>query len=234
MEPWIVLPTYNEAGNIARVVTAARAALPDAHLLVVDDASPDGTADIAAALGVDVLRRKAKDGLGAAYIAGFARALAGGADAIFEMDADGSHDAADLPRLLAAVRDGADIALGSRYVPGGGVRNWSALRRAVSRGGCLYARAALGVGVRDLTGGFKCLRATTLEAIDYTTLRSHGYAFQVELTYRALRRGLSVTELPIVFHERREGESKMTTAIALEAAWRVPLLRVSGRTHAKG
>jgi dolichol-phosphate mannosyltransferase len=194
-------------------------------MLVVDDGSPDGTADIAAAQGAEVLRRDTKDGLGAAYVAGFAHALAGGADAVFEMDADGSHDAADLPRLLAAVRDGADVALGSRYVPGGGVENWTAMRRAVSRGGCWYAQAVLGVGVRDLTGGFKCLRASALEAIDYASLRSRGYAFQVELTYRALRRGLTVVELPIVFHEREEGQSKMTAGIALEAAWRVPLLR---------
>jgi dolichol-phosphate mannosyltransferase len=225
MEPWIVLPTYNEAGNIARVVAGARAALPGARILVVDDASPDGTADLAARADAEVLRRGAKDGLGAAYVAGFAHALAGGAEAVFEMDADGSHDAADLPRLLDAVRAGADIALGSRYVPGGGVENWTPMRRGLSRAGCFYARAVLGVGVRDLTGGFKCLRASTLEAIEYTTLRSHGYAFQVELTYRALRRGLTVTELPIVFHEREEGESKMTAGIALEAAWRVPLLR---------
>ncbi len=225
MEPWIVLPTYNEAGNVARVVGAARAALPEARILVVDDNSPDGTADIAAGLGVDVLRRPSKEGLGAAYVAGFAHALAGGAGAVFEMDADGSHDAADLPRLLAAVHGGADLALGSRYVPGGGVENWSAGRRAISRVGCVYARAVLGVGVRDLTGGFKCFRATALETIDYATVHSHGYAFQVELTYRALRQGLRVVELPIVFHERREGESKMTAQIALEAAWRVPLLR---------
>ena len=159
-------------------------------------------------------------------MAGFAHALAGGASEVFEMDADGSHDPADLPRLLAAVRGGADLALGSRYVPGGGVENWPLLRRAVSRGGCLYARAVLRVPVRDLTGGFKCFRAGALEAIDYASVRAHGYAFQVELTYRALLRGLRVAELPIVFKERETGDSKMTAGIALEAAWRVPLLRL--------
>jgi dolichol-phosphate mannosyltransferase len=227
---WIVLPTYNEAENVARVVAAAQAALPQARVLVVDDDSPDGTGDIAEGLaGVEVLRRPRKAGLGAAYVGGFAHALAAGADVVFEMDADGSHDAADLPRLLAAVTDGADVALGSRYVPGGGVENWPLHRRAVSRAGCRYARAVLGVEIRDLTGGFKCFRAGALEAIDYRTVRSRGYAFQVELTYRALRRGLRVQELPITFREREHGESKMTGRIALEAAWLVPLLRAHGR-----
>jgi dolichol-phosphate mannosyltransferase len=227
---WIVLPTYNEAESVAGVIAGVRAALPDAHVLVVDDGSPDGTADIAAALeGVEVLRRRTKDGLGAAYVAGFGRALAGGADVVFEMDADGSHDPADLPRLLAGVREGADLALGSRYVAGGGVQNWPLVRRAVSRGGCLYARAVLRVPVRDLTGGFKCFRASALEAIDYASVRSRGYAFQVELTYRALRRGLRVAELPIVFREREHGRSKMTTGIAVEAAWRIPQLRAQAR-----
>ena len=229
MAPWIVLPTYNEAGNVARVIDAVRRALPEARILVVDDNSPDGTADLAAGLGVDVLRRETKAGLGAAYVAGFGHVLALGATEVFEMDADGSHDAADLPRLLAAVRDGADLALGSRYVPGGDIVNWSLGRRIVSRGGCVYARAVLGVGVHDLTGGFKCFRADTLRAIGFQTIRSRGYAFQVELTYRVLRRGLTVVELPIVFHEREEGESKMTAAIALEAAWRVPMLRAQAR-----
>jgi dolichol-phosphate mannosyltransferase len=228
--PWIVLPTYNEAANVTRVVAAARAALPEARILVVDDNSPDGTADIAAAVdGVQVLRRAAKEGLGAAYVAGFSHALERGADTVFEMDADGSHDPVELPRLLAAVRDGADIALGSRYVPGGGVEDWPLLRRAISRGGCAYARMVLGVPVRDLTGGFKCLTAEALRRIDYTTVGAHGYAFQVELTYRALRRGLRVVELPITFRERELGESKMTAGIALEAAWRIPLLRAQAR-----
>lgn len=229
MGPWIVLPTYNEAGNVARVIGAVRSALPDARILVVDDNSPDGTADLAQDNGAIVLRRDAKAGLGAAYVAGFAQALALGATEVFEMDADGSHDAADLPRLLAAVRDGADLALGSRYMPGGGVVNWSLPRRVLSRGGCVYARAVLGVPVRDLTGGLKCFRAETLRRIDFATVRSRGYAFQVELTYRTLRRGMTVTEVPIVFREREEGESKMTAAIAIEAAWRVPLLRAQAR-----
>jgi len=233
MAPWIVLPTYNEAENVQRVARAARAALPEARVLVVDDGSPDGTADLAEAVeGVEVLRRHAKQGLGAAYVAGFAHALGRGATAIFEMDADGSHDPADLPRLYAAITAGADVAIGSRYVAGGGVENWPLLRRAVSRSGCLYARAVLRVPVRDLTGGLKCFRADALDAIDYATIRSRGYAFQVELTYRALLRGLRVTELPIVFHEREHGQSKMTARIAIEAAWLVPLLRVSRRTQA--
>jgi dolichol-phosphate mannosyltransferase len=231
--PWIVLPTYDEADNIQRVARAARAALPEARVLVVDDNSPDGTAELAAAVdGVEVLRRPAKQGLGPAYVAGFAHALDRGATAVFEMDADGSHDAADLPRLYDAITSGADVALGSRYVPGGGVENWPLMRRTVSRAGCVYARAVLRVPVRDLTGGFKCFRADALRAIDYPTIRSHGYAFQVELTYRALLRGLRVHELPIVFREREHGHSKMTTRIALEAAWLVPLLRVSHRTQA--
>ena len=233
MAPWIVLPTYNEAENVGRVLAAVRAAMPQARVLVVDDNSPDGTGDLAAAVdGVDVLRRNAKQGLGAAYVAGFSHVLAQGATAVFEMDADGSHDAADLPRLYAAITSGADVALGSRYVPGGGVENWPLVRRAVSRCGCVYARAVLRVPVRDLTGGFKCFRADALRAIDYSTIRSHGYAFQVELTYRALLRGLRVAELPIVFREREEGHSKMTARIAIEAAWLVPLLRVSRRTQA--
>lgn len=225
-KPWVVLPTYNEAESVATVARAIRTALPEARILVVDDSSPDGTGEIAAALdGVEVLTRPGKAGLGAAYVAGFAHVLAAGATEVFEMDADGSHAATDLPRLLAAVRDGADLALGSRYVRGGGVENWPLLRRTVSRGGCLYARAVLRVPVRDLTGGFKCFRAGALEVVDYASVRAHGYAFQVELTYRALRRGLRVAELPITFRERETGTSKMTAGIALEAAWRVPLLR---------
>ena len=224
---WIVLPTYCEAANVERMVGALRAAVPDAHVLVVDDASPDGTGDLAERLdGVDVLRRPTRLGLGSAYVAGFTRALAEGAGYVFEMDADLSHDPGDLPRLLAAARDGADVVLGSRYARGGGVEQWTWWRRAVSRGGCAYARAVLGVPIRDLTSGFKCFRASALHAIGYGTVRSRGYAFQVELTYRALRRGLHVAEVPICFRERREGESKMTTRVALEAAWLVPSLRL--------
>jgi dolichol-phosphate mannosyltransferase len=232
LAPWIVLPTYNEAANIAIVVQAAQAALPEAQILVVDDNSPDGTAAMARDLdGVVVLDRDTKAGLGPAYVAGFGTALAAGATEVFEMDADLSHDPADLPRLLAAVRDGVDLAVGSRYVPGGGIENWALRRRIISRAGCVYARAVLRVPVRDLTGGFKCFRASALETIDFRSVRSHGYAFQVELTYRALLAGLRVAELPIIFHERREGESKMSTRIAVEAAWLVPALRVNARHH---
>jgi dolichol-phosphate mannosyltransferase len=232
--PWIVLPTYNEAENLEAIVAAVRAAVPEARVLVVDDASPDGTGAIADRLAaadpaVEVLHRPAKQGLGGAYVAGFAHALAAGARYVIEMDADFSHAPADLPRLIAAARDGADLALGSRYVPGGGVENWHPLRRLVSRAGCAYARVVLRVPVRDLTGGFKCFRAGTLHAIAYGDVRSEGYAFQVELTHRALRRGLRVVELPIVFRERREGQSKMTWRIGLEAAFMVLRLRADNK-----
>jgi dolichol-phosphate mannosyltransferase len=233
--PWIVLPTYDEAENLEGIVAAVRTAVPEARVLVVDDASPDGTGAIADRLAaadaaVQVLHRPGKQGLGRAYVAGFERALAAGAEFVIEMDADFSHAPADVPRLLAAARAGADLALGSRYVPGGGVENWHPVRRLVSRGGCEYARRVLRVPVRDLTGGFKCFRADALRAIDYGSVRSQGYAFQVELTYRALRGGLRVTELPIVFRERREGQSKMTWRIAAEAAFMVPRLRADTRS----
>jgi dolichol-phosphate mannosyltransferase len=232
---WLVLPTYNEAENLEAIVRAAGDVLADAapegwRILVVDDASPDGTGRIADELAaarekVSVLHRPGKGGLGPAYLAGFDAALRGGAGYVLEMDSDFSHQPADLARLLAAARDSADLVLGSRYVDGGGVMEWNAMRRAVSRGGCWYARTVLGVGVRDLTGGFKCFRREVLEAIDLATVRSQGYAFQVELTYRAIRRGFRVVEVPIVFHERREGASKMSGRIALEAIWRVPQMR---------
>ena len=234
---WVVLPTYNEADNLAAVVRAALAAVPGVHVLVVDDAAPDGTGAIADDLAADnpavqVLHRPGKAGLGRAYVAGFAHALDAGAATVVEMDADLSHDPGDLPRLLERVAAGADLALGSRYVPGGGIRNWGRARRAVSRGGCEYARRVLGVGVRDLTGGYKAFRAATLEAIDYASVRSQGYAFQVELTYRALQLGLRVEEIPIVFREREHGRSKMSARIALEAAWLVPALRLRRRRWA--
>jgi len=240
--PWLILPTYNEAENIEPVVAAALAALRPAapegfRILIVDDRSPDGTGAIADRLAgehaeVEVLHRAGRGGLGPAYLAGFGHALAGGAGFVLEMDADLSHDPADLPRLLAAARAGAGLALGSRYAPGGGIADWGAVRRAVSRGGSWYAQRVLGVRVRDLTGGFKCFRAEVLRAIDLPTVRSHGYAFQVELTYRALCAGFQVVEVPIVFRDRRRGESKMSWRIALEAAWLVPAIRHSGRVTA--
>jgi dolichol-phosphate mannosyltransferase len=238
--PWLILPTYDEAENLEPVVDAARAALSAAapegfRILVVDDASPDGTGAIADGLHaahpgeVDVLHRARREGLGPAYLAGFARALDAGAGFLCEMDADLSHDAADLARLLEVARAGAGLALGSRYVDGGGIADWGPLRRAVSRGGSWYARRVLGVDVRDLTGGFKCFRAEVLHAIDLPSVRSHGYAFQVELTYRTLCAGFDVVEVPIVFRDRRRGESKMSWRIAVEAAWLVPALRRGAR-----
>jgi dolichol-phosphate mannosyltransferase len=238
--PWLVLPTYNEAENLEAVVVAARAVLAAAapegfRILVVDDGSPDGTGAIADRLAaalpgvVEVLHRTERTGLGDAYLAGFAYALEGGAGFVFEMDADLSHDPDDLARLLAAARAGAGLALGSRYARGGGIADWGWIRRAVSYGGSWYARRILGVSVRDLTGGFKCFRAETLRAIDLASVRSHGYAFQVELTYRALCAGVEVVEVPIVFRDRRRGESKMSWRIAVEAAWLVPALRRSAR-----
>jgi dolichol-phosphate mannosyltransferase len=230
---WLVLPTYNEAGNIEPFVDAVLAKLPDsARVLVVDDNSPDGTGEIADRLAsqhgaVTVLHRPRKEGLGPAYIAGFHHALDRGAGLVLEMDSDFSHDPAYLPRLLEA-GERADLAIGSRYVPGGGVGNWSALRRAISRGGSAYARLVLGLRVHDLTGGFKCFRREVLEAIDLDSIQSRGYAFQVEMTYRAVQKGFGVVEVPIVFRERRAGKSKMDRSIVAEAAWRVPLLRFSG------
>ncbi|MDX6609487.1 MAG: dolichol-phosphate mannosyltransferase [Solirubrobacterales bacterium] len=227
---WLVLPTYEEATNVERLVTEARAKLPaDAHVLIVDDNSADGTGRIAAELAereeaVHFLHRRTKEGLGPAYIAGFRHALAQGASLIVEMDADFSHEPAYLPRLLEAAGR-ADVVIGSRYVPGGGVSDWGAARRAISRGGSTYARLALGVHVRDLTGGFKCFRREVLEAIDLDAVRSRGYAFQVEVTYRAIQLGFDVVEVPIVFRDRQAGASKMNRAIVIEAIWRVPLLR---------
>ena len=236
---WLILPTYDEAANLAPLVAAVRGvfaeAAPDGHrILVVDDASPDGTGAVADHLAaahddVEVLHRPGKLGLGGAYIAGFERALARGAGHVLQMDADFSHDPQALRSLLAHAGEGADLVLGSRYVEGGGVVGWHPLRRAVSRAGCRYARTVLGVPVRDLTGGLKCFRAEALRAIGYASVRSQGYTFQVEMTYRALAAGLRVVEVPIVFSERREGRSKMTGAIALEAAWLVPALRSRSR-----
>jgi dolichol-phosphate mannosyltransferase len=231
---WLVIPTYNEAANLEAIVADALQQLPAARrLLVVDDSSPDGTGRIADRLAqeredVAVLHRPAKRGLGPAYVAGFREALAGGAELIAHMDADFSHDPADLPRLLEATVD-ADLVLGSRYVEGGGVTDWGPGRRAISRWGSVYARAALGVGIRDLTGGFKVFRRRALEAIDFQSLASLGYAFQVETTFRTIRAGFRVVEVPITFRDRRVGHSKMTGSVMLEAAWRVPAMRLRGR-----
>lgn len=232
---WLILPTFDEAENIEAIVRAADAVLrggaPEGHhILVVDDSSPDGTGRIADALAaelpaVSVLHRTVREGLGPAYLAGFECALEQGAGYVMEMDADFSHDPADLPRLLSAARDSCDLALGSRYVPGGGVQDWGRVRRAVSRGGSWYARRMLGLAVRDVTGGFKCFRAEVLQDIDLPTVRSRGYAFQVELTYRAVRAGFRVQEVPILFRDRQLGTSKMSAAIAAEAMLLVPRLR---------
>ena len=234
---WVVLPTYEEVDNLGEVVARLRRVLHAAgeshRILIVDDASPDGTGVIADRLAAEhfevlVLHRRAKEGLGAAYAAGFDHALRHDAAFVVQMDADGSHDPADVPRLLAAARAGADVVLGSRYVPGGRIEGWSAWRRALSRLGSWYARRALGVEVRDLTGGFKCFTRAALSRVPYAAGRAQGYAFQVEVTYRALCAGRAVLELPITFAERRHGASKMSLAIALEAAWAVPRLRFRG------
>lgn len=231
---WLVLPTYNEAENIGPIVAAAVQRLSECArehtVLIVDDNSPDGTGDAADVLAqnytsVQVLHRTAKDGLGRAYLAGFEVALAGGADLVCEMDADFSHDPRDLARLVRAAFSECDLAIGSRYVPGGGVRDWTFLRKVISRGGGIYARTILGVDVQDLTGGFKCFRRETLEAIALDKVISNGYGFQIELTYRAIRAGKTVQEVPIYFTERRAGESKMSPQIAIEAALRVPGLK---------
>jgi dolichol-phosphate mannosyltransferase len=231
---WLVLPTYNEADNIEAIVAATLERLPALRrVLVVDDSSPDGTGEIAAGLAaadddVEVLHRPRKQGLGPAYVAGYRRALAGGAGLVAQMDADFSHDPADLPRLLAAA-ESADLVLGSRYVDHGSVADWGPLRRLISRGGSAYARAVLGIKVADLTGGFKVFRRSVLEAIELETIPSLGYAFQIETTYRAVRAGFRVVEVPIVFRDRRVGESKMTGSIVLEAARRVPAMRATRR-----
>ncbi len=234
-EPWLILPTYNEIENLEAIVVAAAKALGEAapdgfRILVVDDSSPDGTGALADRLSgengwLNVLHRTEKNGIGPAYLAGFRHALDEGAGYVMEMDSDFSHDPADLARLLQAVYEGADLALGSRYVPGGGVTEWGLLRRFISQGGSTYARLVLGLHVNDLTGGFKCFRREVLEAIHFDGVRSQGYAFQVELTYRAVQAGFKVVEVPIVFRDRQQGTSKMSWRIAAEAMWLVPLLR---------
>jgi dolichol-phosphate mannosyltransferase len=242
--PWLILPTFDEAENIELIVAAslevlAQAAPEGFRILVVDDDSPDGTGRIADRLAaeheqVQVLHRTEREGLGPAYVAGFQRALSQGAGFVFEMDSDFSHDPKDLARLLDPVRDGrADVALGSRYVAGGAVLDWGLLRRIISRGGSLYAAVILGLTVRDLTGGFKCFRADVLEAIDLPSVEAYGYAFQVELTNRAIRHGFRVVEVPITFRDRLRGKSKMSAKIAVEAMFLVPRLRTRRRSPAR-
>jgi dolichol-phosphate mannosyltransferase len=225
----VCLPTYNERENLGPMVRAL--GRHGVRVLVIDDASPDGTGELADRLAedldyVEVLHRPRKEGLGPAYLDGFRRALADGAELILEMDCDFSHDPDDVPRLIAATDD-ADLVLGSRYVPGGAIGNWGLMRRAVSAGGSLYARLLLGVPIRDLTGGFKCYRREVLEAIDLASVSSRGYAFQIETTYRALRAGFRVVEVPITFVDREVGGSKMSRSIVLEGVWKVPALRLS-------
>jgi dolichol-phosphate mannosyltransferase len=231
---WVCLPTYNERDNLEPMLRAlgevfAKHAL-DGRVLVIDDASPDGTGELAdrlaAELGfVEVLHRASRQGLGPAYLDGFRHVLEARGELVVQIDCDLSHDPEDVPRLVDATAD-AGLALGSRNVPGGGTRNWGLLRRAVSRAGCFYARAVLGVPVRDLTGGFKCFRREVLERIDLEHVSSRGYAFQIETTYRAIRADFRVVEVPIIFSERRAGSSKMSGAIVVEALWKVPALRL--------
>jgi dolichol-phosphate mannosyltransferase len=227
---WVILPTYNEAENLERIVGAVLEHLPESRrVLIVDDNSPDGTGQIADRLAeadesIAVLHRERKEGLGPAYLAGFRVALDGGAERIIEMDADFSHDPTFLPRLIDAT-ESADLAIGSRYVPGGGITDWGPMRRFISRGGSAYARAALGLPIRDLTGGFKCFRRIVLETIDLDTIEARGYAFQVETTYRAIKAGFRVVEVPIIFKDRTDGTSKMSKSIVAEAMWRVPAMR---------
>ena len=231
MRATVCLPTYNERENLEPMVARLENVLGgDGFVLVIDDSSPDGTGELADRLAAEqswvrVIHRPRKEGLGPAYLEGFRHALALDAELVLEMDCDFSHDPADVPRLIAATED-ADLVIGSRYVPGGGTRNWGLLRRLISRGGSLYAQLLLGVPIRDLTGGFKCYRRAVLETIDLDAIDSKGYAFQIETTYRALRAGFRTVEVPIVFADREVGGSKMSKAIVLEAVWKVPALRL--------
>jgi dolichol-phosphate mannosyltransferase len=232
MRATVCLPTYNERENLPRMIEALRGVLRERdRVLVIDDNSPDGTGAIADGLAaehpfVDVLHRQEKEGLGRAYIAGFHRALADGAELVLEMDCDFSHDPADVPRLIEAAEEGADLVLGSRYVPGGSTRNWGLARRLISRGGSVYTTLFLQMGVKDPTGGFKCFRRPVLERLDLDAITPRGYAFQIEMTYRAKQAGFTVVEIPITFVDREVGESKMSRSVVLEAIWRVPLLRL--------
>jgi dolichol-phosphate mannosyltransferase len=232
----ICLPTYNERENLERMVRALGDVLPEGGgVLVIDDNSPDGTGEIADRLAtelpwLEVLHRPEKQGLGRAYVAGFQHALAGGAELVLEIDCDFSHDPTDVPRLIAAVGDGADLAIGSRYVEGGGTANWGLVRRFLSRGASIYTRVLL-MPIHDATGGFKCFRRRVLESIDLETIDAAGYVFQIETTYRTLRKGFRVVEVPILFVDRTAGQSKMSRAIVMEAIWKVPGLRLRALTR---
>jgi dolichol-phosphate mannosyltransferase len=232
MRATVCLPTYNERENLPRMIDALSQVLRDGdRVLVIDDRSPDGTGEVADALAVEhafvgVLHRERKEGLGRAYIAGFHRALAEGAELVLEIDCDFSHDPADVPRLIEAAEGGVDLVLGSRYVPGGSTRNWGLARRLISRGGSVYTALFLQMGVKDPTGGFKCFRRHVLEGLDLASITPRGYTFQIETTYRVKRAGFHVLEIPIVFVDREVGESKMSRSVVLEAIWRVPLLRL--------
>jgi dolichol-phosphate mannosyltransferase len=232
----VCLPTYNERENLESMVRALGRELREGDcVLVIDDASPDGTGVIADGLAselpfVSVLHRERKEGLGPAYLAGFARALADGAELVLEMDCDFSHDPKDVPRLIAAAEDGADLVLGSRYIAGGSIPNWGLVRRAISLGGNVYAQVILQSRLRDLTGGFKCFRRGVLETVDLSAIDSKGYAFQIETTYRVVRAGFEVVEVPIAFVDREHGHSKMDGSIVIEAVWKVPLLRLRALT----
>lgn len=232
MRATVCLPTYNERENLERMLLALREVLREGdRVLVIDDSSPDGTGEIADRLAgeldfVDVLHRPAKEGLGRAYVDGFAHVLETDAELVLEMDCDFSHDPTDVPRLIAAAEAGADLVLGSRYVAGGGTRNWGLARRLISRGGSLYTALFLRMGVKDPTGGFKCFRREVLERLDLAAITPRGYAFQIETTYRVKRLGFRVVEIPIVFVDRAAGHSKMSRSVVLEAIWRVPLLRL--------
>lgn len=233
MRAMVCLPTYNELDNVGPMVRALGEQFDTTRdrVLVIDDNSPDGTGAAADALAaelpwVEVLHRPSKEGLGPAYIAGFRHAMAAGAELVIEVDCDFSHDPADVPRLIASCEAGADVTLGSRWVDGGSTVNWGVGRQLISRGGSFYARTILGVGIRDLTGGFKCFRRAVLEAIDLDAIAAKGYGFQIETTYRVLRKGFSVVEIPITFVDRRVGESKMGGSIVVEAMLQVPALRL--------
>ena len=234
MRATVCLPTYNERENLEPMIEALEAVLREGdRVLVIDDGSPDGTGEIADRLAaehgfVDVLHRPRKEGLGRAYIDGFKHVLGTDAELVLEMDCDFSHDPKDVPRLIARAEEGADLVLGSRYVPGGGTRNWGLARRVISKGGSLYTALFLRMGVKDPTGGFKCFRRETLERLDLDAITPRGYAFQIETTYRVKQLGLSVVEIPITFADRTAGHSKMSRAVVLEAVWRVPLLRLRG------